>query len=240
MRFVLSLIIVAMIIGPMIGLLKRRRLFVYSIAVFSQLVYLSGKFLGWHGAAWVAFASQMQRCTLAFVLFSVVMFIGVFDEKSRIRNHLVPVRQQLSIMACVFTFGHIGYYLSSYLPRIGSITKMNVGFSLALSFLLTAMLVILLITSFSLVKKRMNGNTWKLIQRLAYPFYVFASVHAVAFLLPSAFAGRVTAIEGGVFYGCSAVAFLFFRIRKAVLLKRAKRVASRNTVLGIKVPNETN
>lgn len=223
MRFALSFVVAAIIVGPLIGLPKRKRILVYSAAILSQFVYLLGMYLGWHGAVWAAFAVQMQRCTLAFVLFSIVMFMGVLSESSRIRNRLAPIRQQLSILACVFTFGHIGYYLPSYLLRIGSINKVTIGISLALSILLAIMLIVLLATSLSLVKKHMNGTAWKRVQRLAYPFYLLISLHAACFLLPSALAGNAIAIEGELLYGCSAIAFFALRLRRAFFSRRTEK-----------------
>ena len=75
----------------------------------------------------------MQRCALAFLLFSIVMFVGVLGEKNPLRTHLMPIRRQLSILACIFAVGHIAFYAASYVPRLTSAFTGNLAFSLGLA-----------------------------------------------------------------------------------------------------------
>ena len=163
----------------------------------------------------------MQRCALAFVLFTIVMFVGVLDESSPLRARLMPIRRQLSILGCIFALGHLAFYGVSYVPRLGSAFSGNLGFSLALAALLVLLMAILLVTSFQVVKRRMSAARWKGVQRLAYPFYLLTYVHLVLLLAPSAFAGRETATVSLVVYSVAVGSYAVLRMRRALLRHRA-------------------
>lgn len=136
----------------------------------------------------------MQRCALAFLLFSIVMFVGVLGEKNPLRTHLMPIRRQLSILACIFAVGHIAFYAASYVPRLTSAFTGNLAFSLGLAALITALMAVLWVTSAQRVKHAMKAASWKRVQRLAYPFYVLTYVHLALLLMPSALAGNDVAV----------------------------------------------
>ncbi len=59
----------------------------------------------------------VQRCLFAFGLLSVVMFVGVLPEGSRLRRYLNPVRGKLSVVASILVAGHVANYAQSYLRR---------------------------------------------------------------------------------------------------------------------------
>lgn len=61
----------------------------------------------------------------------------------------MPIRRQLSILACIFACGHIAFYGASYLPRLASAFSGNLAFSLGLAALITALMVVLWVTSAS-------------------------------------------------------------------------------------------
>jgi methionine sulfoxide reductase heme-binding subunit len=82
---------------------------------------------------------------------------------------------------------------------------------------------VLLVTSFQVVKRRMNAARWKGVQRLAYPFYLLTYVHLVLLLAPSAFAGRDTAIVSLVVYTVVVATYAVLRVRRALLRQQAAR-----------------
>jgi len=168
----------------------------------------------------------MQKCTTAQALFVVVMYIGVFNEKSRIRSYLMPVRAELSILGCLMALGHIINYLTTFVPQImGSASSLNnnIVISVFLAILLIILLVVLGVTSFSTVKRKMSAANWKRIQWLAYPFFLLTYVHILLFLLPSALRGADTALFSVAVYSVVFIGYLIARSAAAIASRRRKR-----------------
>ena len=221
MRFLIALVCCIVLIGILAKPLKRHPVPFYIVALALVGLYWFGTTTNTAGGMWPYFMPLMQRCALAFVLFTIVMFVGVLDESSPLRARLMHIRRQLSILGCIFALGHLAFYGVSYVPRLGSALNGNLGFSLALAALLVLLMAILLVTSFQVVKRRMSAARWKGVQRLAYPFYLLTYVHLVLLLAPSAFAGRETATVSLVVYSVAVGAYVVLRMRRALLHHRA-------------------
>ena len=211
MRFLIALVCCIVLIGILAKPLKRHPVPFYIVALALVGLYWFGTTTNTAGGMWPYFMPLMQRCALAFVLFTIVMFVA----------RLMPIRRQLSILGCIFALGHLAFYGVSYVPRLGSALNGNLGFSLALAALLVLLMAILLVTSFQVVKRRMSAARWKGVQRLAYPFYLLTYVHLVLLLAPSAFAGRETATVSLVVYSVAVGAYVVLRMRRALLHHRA-------------------
>jgi DMSO/TMAO reductase YedYZ heme-binding membrane subunit len=160
--------------------------------------------------------AYLQHGILQFVLFVVVMYIGVLPDDSKLRTRLVPVRAQLSIIAAILTAGHIVPYLNNYLIMFANriAIKIHVMLSLGIALVMLALLLILFITSINAVKKRLEANSWKRVQRLAYPFFLLIWVHLSFFMLPAAVGGGMVAIINASIYSLVFIAWLILRIRK--------------------------
>ena len=186
-------------------------------------VFVVGTFWGMPRDAWSVFFVLIQKCLMPLALFVVVMYIGVLDRGSRACMWLKPVRAELSIVAWLLSLGHVAVYGATYLPRIasGGATNGNVAASFAVAVVLLALLAVLGVTSFNLVKRRMRTETWKKVQKLAYPFFLLTYVHLVLLLAPSAFAGRETATVSLVVYSVAVGAYVVLRMRRALLHHRA-------------------
>ena len=104
----------------------------------------------------------LQKGTLAVALFAVVMFIGALPRDSGPRKHLMPIRAELSIIACILVCGHIVAYCLSYVPRMMGAGGVNpfVAVGLAVAAAITVLLVVLGVTSFNSVKARMSKQIW--------------------------------------------------------------------------------
>lgn len=142
----------------------------------------------------IAFFSNVvvRPCALALAFFSIVMYIGIFSRTSKIRNHLAPMRKELSIAACILTVGHVAFFLPDYAARsFGSPAAASLAAiaSSMLGVLLVVLSAILGMTSLDWVKRRMSAMQWKRVQRLAYPFFLFIYVHVLLLLLPAAMQG---------------------------------------------------
>lgn len=155
----------------------------YAAALLVDVAFVAGTFWGMPREVWSVFFVLIQKCLLPLALFVVVMYIGVLDRGSRACMWLKPVRAELSIVAWLLSLGHVAVYGATYLPRIatGGATNGNVVASFAVAVVLLALLAVLGVTSFNLVKKRMRTETWKKVQKLAYPFFLLTYVHSIVF-----------------------------------------------------------
>lgn len=228
MRFIVALVLSFALIWACAKPLKKYPIPFYIGAIAMIGVYFWGTSVGMRGDAWSLFQPLMQRCALAFLLFSIVMFVGVLGEKNPLRTHLMPIRRQLSILACIFAVGHIVFYGASYIPRISSAFTGNLAFSLGLAALITALMTVLCITSFQIVKHGMSAAAWKRVQRLAYPFYVLIYVHLALLLMPSAAVGNQVAVVSIVVYSLIVGAYVVLRIAKALADRKAMPAAAPN------------
>ncbi|WP_302384665.1 ferric reductase-like transmembrane domain-containing protein [uncultured Adlercreutzia sp.] len=226
MRFVVALVLSFALVWLCAKPLKRCPAPFYLGAVALVGLYLWGTGANVRGEAWSYFQPLMQRCALAFLLFSIVMFVGVLGERNPLRVHLMPIRRQLSILACIFACGHIAFYAASYVPRLTSAFSGNLAFSLGLAALITALMAVLWATSAQRVKHTMKAASWKRVQRLAYPFYVLTYVHLALLLMPSAMAGNNVAVLSIAVYSIVMGAYVVLRLRKAAADRLAEPAAA--------------
>ncbi len=157
------------------------------------------------------------RCLFAFGLFTVVMFIGVLKDGSKAKRWLTPVRAELSIVASILAVGHMVRYINVYSPRvIASPSSLANGMllSFVIAMLIGALLVLLAVTSFKVVKRHMSARVWKNIQRLAYPFFVLIYAHVLLIMLRPAMAGAPNAQVSLVVYGAIVVAYVVLRVAR--------------------------
>ncbi len=119
---------------------------------------------------------------LAVSFFSVVMYLAVFPKQSYIYKKLMPIRRELSMTGCIFSYFHNFAYglfiFPNYFNHFKDMTKAEI-IAATLSIILMIILLPLFITSFKAVQNRMSGTTWKMIQSLAYPFYGLLYLHII-------------------------------------------------------------
>jgi DMSO/TMAO reductase YedYZ heme-binding membrane subunit len=164
----------------------------------------------------------IQKGQVAFSLFAVVMFIGVFGQDSKARRLLNPVRAELSIIAALLIVGHFVPYLSNYLGYAASLLSLRLSIlsSLAIALILLVLLVLLTATSLGAVKRRMDTVRWKAVQRLAYPFFGLIFCHLLGYLLIPALNGSGRAILGVAVYTAVFGAYTALRARRALVERR--------------------
>ena len=219
MRFVIALVVSFALVWLCAKPLKKYPVPFYLGAVALLGLYFWGSATGVRNEAWSYFQPLMQRCALAFLLFSIVMFVGVLGERNPLRIHLMPIRRQLSILACIFAVGHIAFYAASYVPRLTSAFTGNLAFSLGLAALITALMAVLWVTSAQRVKHAMKAASWKRVQRLPY-------VHLALLLMPSALAGNDVAVLSIAVYSIVMGAYVVLRLRKALADRRTEATAA--------------
>lgn len=195
----------------------------YLLAVVVVVLFLSGVLFGVSRDVAVIGYPYVARCLVGFGFFVVVMYLGVMSEKNRFRRMLMPIRGELSVIACILTFGHVVNYLGAY---IADILDGFFGMSAAMitSFVISGILLILLvplaITSFNFVKSRMKPQSWKKLQKWAYLFYACLYVHIMLMLVPTLSTVGQKAMVSIVAYTVIFVLYAVLRVRKAMVDKR--------------------
>lgn len=112
------------------------------------------------------------RGTFTTATFMVVMFLGVITKHNKVSRKLMSVRGEISIIGSLLTLSHNVVFGIRYFPIVFTNPQaMPVRHLIAsiITLCLLAMLIPLFITSFKSVQRKMNGKTWKRIQRMAYP-----------------------------------------------------------------------
>ncbi len=89
--------------------------------------------------------------------------------------------------------------------------------ALMLALVLFALLLVLGVTSFNAVKRRMRADTWKRVQLLAYPFFGLVYVHLLLMLLPSALQGGAAAQASVAAYTAVFGTYAVLRVTRALL-----------------------
>ncbi|MEC4273315.1 ferric reductase-like transmembrane domain-containing protein [Adlercreutzia sp. R25] len=191
----------------------------YAVAIAVDVLFVFGSTVGLPRAVWSPLFVLIQKCELSLAMFVVVMFIGCLAKESRACKWLKPIRSELSIIAWFLSLGHMAVYLESYLPRIfgGGAISGNVMGAFALAIVLLVLLIVLGVTSFAFVKKTMRTETWKKVQKLAYPFFGLVYVHLLLMLLPSALHGGLAAQASVAVYSVVFVGYGLCRTGRALL-----------------------
>lgn len=166
------------------------------------------------------FIGIFPKGTVSLAFFTIVMFTGVFKNSSKIKRKLMSIRGELSIIACIVTLGHniyFGMYFFVVLftnPGSLSTTKF---FATIISIILILLMLPLMITSFTFVRKRISHKTWKRIQRLAYIFYGLIYVHILLLYIPKIQKGKLDEI---IIYSIIFIGYYLLRIYKYVKEKK--------------------
>jgi len=205
--------------------LKRFPSLFYVIALFVSLFYLFAYYIGISPTLNSYFNIVMQKGTLAMSFLLVVMFMGVFREGSRIRRYLMPIRGELSIVGSLLAIVHVVRRLTNYLVIVlyGAPAEVHIVAAFWVSLIVFALLIILTVTSFNIIGKRMRAMTWKRIQRLAYPFMFFTYLHILLFLIPPALLGGTTALVSVIAYTAVFFAYAALRIRAHLVRNKARQ-----------------
>ncbi|WAW15011.1 ferric reductase-like transmembrane domain-containing protein [Peptostreptococcus equinus] len=134
--------------------------------------------------------------------FILVMYMGVFDMRMIYARKLRTIRAELSIIACIITIPHNIHYLFAFILNMKNIVSGR-DISLWLNLMMFAsgifaigIMIPLFITSFTLIRKKMNGKAWKNLQEFAYIFYamIFVQIIMVYLSKPSSLARNLNLI----------------------------------------------
>lgn len=200
----------------------------YLISVLICAVFCSQIMFELTPALAITLYPYMQRGLIGFGLIVVVMFIGVFPAGSAPRKYLMPIRGELSIVACILIIGHVVNYFVSYFGRFlegFAGLQMNEVASFIVSFILVLLLALLTVTSFNFVRKSMKSSTWKKVQLWAYPFFALTYLHIILILVTPNFAVGSKAFLSVVVYTVIMVAYVVLRLMQHQRTKKVDALA---------------
>lgn len=214
-----ALVLVATILAVIVlrdELIARDRWF-YGGAAGLEALYGAGVLLDLPDVFWQPLYLLMQQAALSMALFVIVMFIGALPRKSAAFRHLMPVRSQLSILACILALGHMVVYLLC-IPRLfsGGLVTAGVLAGFAVAVALTVLLAVLGPTSVQKVRERLGHRRWKAVQRWAYLFYGLTYGHLMLVLAPSVEQGVATATATAAVYTAVFAVYTVARIGRVV------------------------
>lgn len=218
MTFALILTITGLASIVLASVLRRAPWLFYSFAVLAVATLFAGIIGVIEGSWWKPLIVLIKRCMLPLSLFVIVMFVGVFRDDSKLGMRLRLARSELSIVACILCAGHVCLYFVPYAQRaLGGTLQSNIAVSFAVAMLLFVLLILLGVTSFDFVKKRMKTTDWKRIQRLAYLFFFLTYLHLMLMLAPAAMSGGTSAIVNTAVYSLVFIVYVVMRLRRVRL-----------------------
>jgi DMSO/TMAO reductase YedYZ heme-binding membrane subunit len=178
---------------------RRPGVFYLIVAGFTAYILIAHFFARdawWPGWFWSYAVFPVTRGSLSAALFVLVMYPGVLGDRFPGVKILRGRRGELAVVGCLLALGHAVYYGAYVFPAL--LARIGGGPSLAAaSAVLAAILFIIMLplmfTSFTAVRRRMAPRTWKTLQSAAYAFYLLLYLHVVivfAAVLSGGRAGR--------------------------------------------------
>ena len=225
MLFIISLIIVALFIYFLKDSLKKyANIFYIGAAVISIAVFLL-EFLPMHLFVKNNILGIFAKGSLGTAMFVVVMYTGALPKGNKLIAPLMKIRGELSITAAILVLCHNFTYGMTYFRMLFTKTSLLSATQLAaavISLVLIAIMIVLTVTSFPSVRKKMQAKKWKQLQRTAYVFYGLMYVHIMLINIPYARLGLGMYVANVVIYSIVFLGYAAMRIAKALSVKAAR------------------
>ena len=225
MLLIISLIIVALFIYFLKDSLKKyANIFYIGAAVISIAVFLL-EFLPMHLFVKNNILGIFAKGSLGTAMFVVVMYTGALPKGNKLIAPLMKIRGELSITAAILVLCHNFTYGMTYFRMLFTKTSLLSATQLAaavISLVLIAIMLVLTVTSFPSVRKKMQAKKWRQLQRTAYVFYGLMYVHIMLINIPYARLGLGMYIANVVIYSIVFLGYAAMRIAKAVSVKAAR------------------
>lgn len=163
-----------------------------------------------------------DKAALGTAFFVLVMYANVFPAGSKPIKKLMPIRGEMSILACILTLGHNAAYGKTYFVCVfqkgSSLPSWQLSASLCSAIMILIMLP-LFVTSFKCIRKKMTPKKWKQLQRAAYVFYALLYIH-VLLVNSMGFSHGISRNRWNVvIYSIVFINYLVLRILKAYSMK---------------------
>lgn len=188
-----SLILALLFALALTSSISRHSLIWYGIAivlvVFEWIYYEQGlrdSFPNWFT---VHVMNLFKRNSFGTALFVLVMYAGVLKSSWTVTQKLKKIRGELSILACYLTLGHNLIYGKTHFVKLFTdprAMKPQHFIAALISIVMIVIMLILMVTSYQWVRRKMNASTWKQIHRLAYIFFALLYVHIMVLFIPKA------------------------------------------------------
>ena len=221
-----SLALAALIALPGRRWLKAHSKACYLAAALLSLSAVAGLWSGFFGTlpGWISrfVVPMFTKGALSGALFCFVMYASAVPDGSPFIRAVMPVRGELSILAGILAVGHaLALGKAQLLHLLGGYPFTA---ALAVSVLLLAVMLPLLVTSFRRIRRRMKPKAWKRLQRWAYAFYALMLLHVLLFNIYPARAGSTGARINVAVYSALLLSYGVLRSEKA--LRKHARAAS--------------
>lgn len=158
----------------------------------------------------------LARGTLAGALFILVMVASVCPA-AKLRGLLLRTRGEMAIIAALLTLIHnISYgkhYFVALFTKISDLDAPRI-FAAVLSLVMIVLLIPLTLTSFMVIRKKMNPKKWKSLQRLSYLFYGLLFIHISMIFSISIAKGHLSTLFDLTVYAIIYIAYLICRAKK--------------------------
>lgn len=165
----------------------------------------------------------LARGTLAGALFILVMVASVCPA-AKMRGLLLRTRGEMAIIAALFTLihniSHGQYYFVNLFTNISELDTQRI-FAAVFSLIMIILLIPLTITSFMVIRKRMNPKKWKSLQKLSYVFYGLLFLHIAMIFSISIFYGHLDTLFDLTVY---AVIYVVYLVLRAIKYKKQRVV----------------
>ena len=225
MLLIISLIIVALFIYFLKDSLKKyANIFYIGVAVISIAVFLL-EFLSMPLFVKNNILGIFAKGSLGTAMFVVVMYTGALPKGNKLIAPLMKIRGELSITAAILVLCHNFTYGMTYFRMLFTKTSLLSATQLAaavISLVLIAIMIVLTVTSFPSVRKKMQAKKWKQLQRTAYVFYGLMYVHIMLINIPYARLGLGMYVANVVIYSIVFLGYAAMRISKAISVKAAR------------------
>ena len=228
MLCIVALIISIIFVAVFKELLKKYpNIFYITAAVISIAAFVCSSYVTMPGWVRDYVVGIFAKGSLGTAFFVLVMYASAMKNTWKATKTLMKIRGELSIMGCVLVLCHNCTYGRTYFrmlftkPQSLSATQMTAAI---ISLVLITIMLILTVTSFPNVRKKMNAVKWKKLQRTAYIFYGLIYVHILLINIPYARRGMSEYIINVAVYSLVFVNYAMMRIHKAVA-KKVKKIA---------------
>lgn len=230
MLFIVALIISIIFVAVFKELLKKYpNIFYITAAVISIAAFVCSSYVTMPGWVRDYVVGIFAKGSLGTAFFVLVMYAGAMKNTWKATKTLMKIRGELSIMGCVLVLCHNCTYGRTYFRMLFTNTKSLSAAQMTaaiISLVLITIMLILTVTSFPNVRKKMNAVKWKKLQRTAYIFYGLIYVHILLINVPYARRGMTDYIINVAVYSLVFVNYAMMRIHKAAAKKVKKTVCS--------------
>lgn len=222
MLILLSLILTTALVYGGGGMIKKKTRLCFALAGAVSFAAIALTWSGLTGALPPVVRRYIvplfTKGSMAMALFYFVMFANAVPNGSPFMKRIMPIRGELSIIACILAFGHAAALGRAQLRHAlnGGSTPLELA-ALAVSLVLMAIRLPLFVTSFKAVRRRMKPRSWKRLQRTAYVFYALIFVHILCYNMLPARQGSLDARVSVAVYGALFFSYVVMRLGKALM-----------------------